>query len=158
MKELNVTFVTGSVKKKEYLEKLLGLKIKNQKVDLDEIQSLNVKEIIKHKVVQAYKILKTPVLVEDTSLEFEDLSGLPGPFIRFFVDNVPMEKICNMIGENRNVTARCVFGYFDGEKLEIIEGSQNVINKRGYRVADFLFLPYFYNRNRHPRPVLLVLA
>jgi non-canonical purine NTP pyrophosphatase (RdgB/HAM1 family) len=125
MKEVNVTFLTGSVKKKEYLEKLLGLKIKNQKVDLDEIQSLDVKEIIKHKVVQAYKILKTPVLVEDTSLEFEDLSGLPGPFIRFFIDNVPMEKVCNMIGENRNAIARCVFGYFDGEKLEIIEGSQN---------------------------------
>jgi non-canonical purine NTP pyrophosphatase (RdgB/HAM1 family) len=153
MKEINVTFVTGNIKKKEYLEKLLNLKIKNQKVDLDEIQSLDVKEVVKHKVVQAYSILKVPVLVEDTSLEFEELGGLPGPFIRFFVDNVPLEKVCKMIGENRKAVARCVFGYFDGEKLELIEGSQNgKISEipKGEKVYgwDKIFIPEGYNITR----------
>jgi non-canonical purine NTP pyrophosphatase (RdgB/HAM1 family) len=122
MQEVNVTFITGNSKKAEYLEKLLGLKIKNQKLSLDEIQSLDVSEIVEHKVKQAYKLVGIPVLVEDVSLEFEELNGLPGPFIKFFVDNVPFERICNLIKENRKATARCVFGYYDGVNLKLIEG------------------------------------
>ena len=130
MKEIDVTFITGNKNKAEYLEKLLGLKIKHQKIDLDEIQSLNLEEIVEHKVKQAYAILKSPVLVEDVGLFFNDLGGLPGPFIKYFVDNVPFEKICKMIGsvknegekENRKAVAKCVFGYFDGENLKLFEG------------------------------------
>ncbi|HPA30513.1 MAG TPA: non-canonical purine NTP pyrophosphatase, partial [Bacteroidia bacterium] len=59
-------------------KKLLGLKIKNQKLNLEEIQSLNVSEIVEHKVKQAYNLIGSPVLVEDVSLEFEELNGLPG--------------------------------------------------------------------------------
>lgn len=125
MKEVDVTFITGNKNKAEYLEKLLGLKIKHQKIDLDEIQSLSLLEIVEHKVRQAYAILKSPVLVEDVGLFFEDLGGLPGPFIKYFVDNVPFEKICKMVGEkeeNRRAMARCVFGYFDGVNLKLFEG------------------------------------
>jgi non-canonical purine NTP pyrophosphatase (RdgB/HAM1 family) len=122
MKEANVTFITGNKNKAEYLEKLLGLKIKHQKLDLDEIQSLSLQEVVEHKVKQAFAILKTPVLVEDVGLFFEELGGLPGPFVRFFVDQVPFEKICKMVGENRKAIASCVFGYFDGEDLKFFEG------------------------------------
>jgi non-canonical purine NTP pyrophosphatase (RdgB/HAM1 family) len=122
MKEIDVTFITGNKNKAEYLEKLLGLKIKHVKVDLDEIQSLSLQEIVEHKVKQAYSILKSPVLVEDVGLFFDELGGLPGPFIRFFVDKVPFEKICKMVGENRKAVASCVFGYFNGEKLKLFEG------------------------------------
>lgn len=128
MKEVDVTFITGNKNKAEYLEKLLGLKIKHQRIDLDEIQSLSLLEIVEHKVRQAFAILQRPVLVEDVGLFFEDLGGLPGPFIKYFVDNVPFEKICKMVGdteENRKATARCVFGYFDGVNLKLFEGQTN---------------------------------
>ncbi len=125
MKEIDATFVTGNINKKEYLEKLLGLKIKNQKVDLDEIQSLELADIVTHKVKQAYSVLQVPVLVEDVSLEFEDLNGLPGPFIKFFIENISFEKICTMISENRKAVARCVFGYYDGKNLKLFEGKLN---------------------------------
>ena len=122
MKEVNVTFITGNAKKAEYLENLLGLKIQYQKLDLDEIQSLDIRKIVEHKVRQAYASIKRPVLVEDVSLEFEELHGLPGPFIKFFIDSIPFEKICNLVTENRKATGRCVFGYFDGTTVTLIEG------------------------------------
>lgn len=153
MQEVNVTFITGNPNKAEYLETLLGLKIKNQKLNLDEIQSLNVSEIVEHKVKQAYELVGNPVLVEDVSLEFEELNGLPGPFIKFFVDNVPFEKICNLVKENRKATARCVFGYYDGVKLKLIEGKlEGVIAKEpkgenGYG-WDKIFIPDGYNITR----------
>jgi len=93
----NITFITGNAKKAEYLEKYLGVPISHQKIDLDEIQSLDLKRIVEHKARQAYEILKRPVLVEDVSLEFMALGGLPGPFIKFFIDNMSFETICSIL-------------------------------------------------------------
>lgn len=120
----NITFITGNQNKADYLAKYLGHPVEHIKLDLDEIQSLDIKEIVEHKVRQAYEKIQKPVIVEDVALEFTALGGLPGPFIKFFVDNVPFETICEMIdGKTREATARCVIGYFDGKDLELFEGS-----------------------------------
>ncbi len=119
----NITFITGNQKKADYLAKYLGFPVEHIKLDLDEVQSLDLKEIVEHKVRQAYEKIKKPVIVEDVSLEFAALGRLPGTFIKFFVDEVPFETICSMIdGKTRKATARCVFGYFDGKDLQLFEG------------------------------------
>lgn len=64
MKEISVTFITGNTNKAEYLEELLGLKIKHKKLDLDEIQSLDINKIVEHKAKQAFDLIKSPVLKE----------------------------------------------------------------------------------------------
>ena len=118
-----IIFITGNARKAEYLENFLGFPVKHQKIDLDEIQSLDLRKIVEHKVKQAYEIVKKPVLVEDVSLEFEALGGLPGPFIRFFIEKMPLEKICSMLdGRNRKAVAKCVYGYCDGKILKLFEG------------------------------------
>ncbi len=120
----NITFITGNQNKADYLSKYLGHPIDHVKLNLDEIQSIDLNEIVEHKVRQAYELIKKPVIVEDVSLEFDALGGLPGPFIKFFVEKVPFEVICSMInGLSRKATARSVFGYFDGNDLELFEGS-----------------------------------
>lgn len=149
-----ITFITGNQNKADYLARYLDIPIKHQKIDLDEIQSLDLKEIVEHKVRQAYDKIRSPVIVEDVSLEFEALHGLPGPFIRFFVDNVPFETICSMVGgENRRATAKCVFGYYDGQKLELFEGGLNgkiaeaPTGEGGYG-WDKIFIPEGYSVTR----------
>src|SRR3989338_11344497 len=88
----NITFITGNQNKADYLARYLGFPAYHKKLDLDELQSLDLKEIVEHKVRQAYEKIKSHVIVEDVSLEFEALGGLPGPFIRFFVEKMPFEK------------------------------------------------------------------
>ncbi len=78
----SVTFITGNQSKADYLAKYLGHPVEHVKLDLDEIQSLDLKVIVEHKVRQAYMKIKTPVLVEDVGLYCEALGGLPGPFMR----------------------------------------------------------------------------
>jgi inosine triphosphate pyrophosphatase len=120
----NVVFITGNLNKVKYLEKYLDHPVKHVKLDLDEIQSLDVKKIVEHKVRQAYEKIEEPVLVEDGSLEFCALGRLPGPFIRFFVEDVPMETMCAMLnGQTRKAIARTTFGYFDGGKVRFFEGT-----------------------------------
>ncbi|MBI2631149.1 non-canonical purine NTP pyrophosphatase [Candidatus Nomurabacteria bacterium] len=122
----NITYITGNQKKADYLASYLGHPISHKKVDLDEIQSLDLKKIIQHKVRQAYDIVKGPVVVEDTSFEIKTLGGLPGPFIKYFLERMTYEDICALVdGKDRSATGRCVFGYFDGEHEEYFEGSVN---------------------------------
>lgn len=117
-----VTFITGNQKKADYLAKYLGFPVQHIKLELEEIQSMNLKEIVEHKVKQAYAEVQFPVIVEDVSLELEALNGLPGPFIRYFVERVPFETICSMVdGKSRKATARCVFGYYDGKDITLLE-------------------------------------
>ncbi|HEX9594815.1 MAG TPA: non-canonical purine NTP pyrophosphatase [Candidatus Saccharimonadales bacterium] len=150
----NVTFITGNQRKADYLSKYLSHPVDHVKLDLDEIQSLNLKEIVEHKVSQAYEQIKKPVIVEDVSLEFAALGGLPGPFIRYFIENVDLETICSMIdGKSRKATARCVFGYFDGTNMDFFEGSldgeiaKSPSGENGYGF-DNIFIPQGYTVTR----------
>ncbi len=151
----NITFITGNQGKADYLSKYLGHPVDHVKLNLDEIQSTDLKEIVEHKVRQAYELIKKPVIVEDVALEFDALGGLPGPFIKFFVEKVPFEVICSMIGKGltRKATARCVFGYFDGKELELFEGSlggeiaEKPSGNNGYG-WDKIFIPQGYTVTR----------
>jgi non-canonical purine NTP pyrophosphatase (RdgB/HAM1 family) len=149
-----VVFITGNQKKADYLAKYLGYPVSHRKVELDELQSLDLKTIVEHKARQAYEIVKKPVIVEDVSLEFAALGGLPGPFIRFFVDKVDDRVICDMIhGRSRSATARCVFGYYDGKQLQLFEGSmpgtiaESPAGGGGYG-WDTFFIPQGYSLTR----------
>src|ERR1700733_1555194 len=105
-----VIFVTGNQKKADYLGELLGFPIKHMKVDLEEIQSLDIKEVIRHKVLHAYEKVQEPVLVEDVSLEFASLGKLPGTFIKWFLGGMSLEDICALVdGKDRSAIVRCTF-------------------------------------------------
>ena len=119
----DVTFITGNQNKADYLAKYLGHPVSHTKLDLDEIQSLGLRQIVEHKVRQAYDQIKKPVLVEDVSLEFAALGRLPGPFIKWFLDELDLQTIISLVADkDRSAVGRCMFGYFDGERLEIFEG------------------------------------
>jgi non-canonical purine NTP pyrophosphatase (RdgB/HAM1 family) len=118
-------FITGNQNKVNYLSELLGIHLENQKIDLDEIQSPDPAVVIEHKVRQAYQMINKPVLVEDTSLFINALDGLPGTFIKFFVDAEDgLEIICRMLDgfKDRTAYASAVYGYFDGDKIKFFSG------------------------------------
>jgi len=118
-------FITGNMDKVKYLEQTLGMPLEHHKLDLDEIQSADPQKVIEHKVRQAYEILNKPVLVEDTVLVFNALHGLPGPFVKFFVDAEDgMESMCRMLDgfEDRSAYATATYGYFDGTDLKFFAG------------------------------------
>lgn len=119
-------FITGNQYKADYLSKLLGISLEHQKVELDELQSLDLHTIVNHKVKQAYRAVGRPVLVEDVSLEFHALGKLPGTFIKFFVEE-DLEKTCRILDSfsDRRAVARCTFGYFDGNEIKLFDGRLN---------------------------------
>lgn len=121
----DVVFITGNQHKADYLARLLEIPLAHQKVEFDELQSLDLHEIVEHKARQAYEIVKKPVLVEDVSMEFTALGGLPGPFIKFFIVNSGDAACCKMLDgfDYRSATIRCTFGYYDGKILRLFDNS-----------------------------------
>lgn len=118
-------YITGNDNKAMYLSKLLGIDLSHHKLALDEIQSSDAKVVIEHKVRQAYSLLKCPVIVEDTCMGYEALDGLPGPFIKYFIEqNDGAERLCRM-GDglaSRRAQAWVTFGYYDGNQLKFFHG------------------------------------
>ena len=120
----DVVFITGNQNKAEQLAKWLGMSVEHQKVDLDEIQSLELREVVEHKARQAYDIVKRPVIVEDVAMTFTAFNALPGPFIKWFEKGSSLETICRMLDafDDRSAEARTMYGLFDGEQLYVFEG------------------------------------
>ncbi len=143
---MRATFITGNAKKAEYLEKLLGVEIDHHKVDVEEIQSLDPREVIEHKVRAAYEILKRPVLVDDVSVDFIAFGRLPGTFIRHFLDELGLEKICRLLDpfDDRSVVARGTMAYYDGENVKIFQSQlAGTVPEHPRGPEDFGFDPIF---------------
>lgn len=92
-------------------------------VDLTEIQSLDLAEIVTDKLKRAYAQVGGPVIVDDVSAGLESLQGLPGPFIKFFDQKLGGDALWKLAqGAEQEVTIRCMAGYYDGSHLLLSEG------------------------------------
>jgi len=82
---MNITFVTGNENKRREVAAILDMPgLLSTKLDLPEMQSMNLEEVVKGKLQAAYKWVGGPVLVEDISYELEVMNGFPGPFVKFW--------------------------------------------------------------------------
>ncbi|CAI0552377.1 unnamed protein product [Linum tenue] len=116
-----VTFVTGNAKKLEEVRAILGQSIPFQslKLDLPELQG-EPEDISKEKARLAAIEVKGPVLVEDTCLCFNALKGLPGPYIKWFLQKIGHEGLNNLLMayEDKSAYALCAFSFALGPDVE----------------------------------------
>ena len=89
-----VYFVTGNPNKLKEFTQIIGevsvYEFQSKSIDLPEYQG-EPEEIAIAKCKEALEIAKAPVLIEDTSLCFNALGGLPGPYIKWFLDKLKPE-------------------------------------------------------------------
>ncbi len=113
-------FITGNKGKFKEIEKsFLPLKLKQENIDLEEIQEIDVGKIIRHKVQQALKHHEANFFVEDTSLYYEALKNkLPGPLIKWFLDALKPKGLYEMAKKlgNTKVELKSVVAYVDQKK------------------------------------------
>ncbi len=150
-----LTFITGNPGKAEQLSKYLGFPVLHHKLDLAEIQALDLTEVVSHKVQEAYSILKVPVLVDDVGLVIHSMGKLPGPFIKFFIEELGNQGICNLIKsqKDRSATATVAIGYHDGENIKVFLGSvtgkiSKLAEGSGGFGWDQIFIPNGYQLTR----------
>lgn len=141
-----VTFITGNQGKADFLARHLGHPLEHRKLDLDEIQSLDLEEVTAHKAKQAFEMVGSPVLVEDVALEFAALGGLPGPFVKWFEKMLGLSGMCKLLGDNRRAVAKVCFAYCDKNGTRFFHGelhgriAQNPKGSNGFGF-DPIFIP-----------------
>lgn len=104
-------------------------------------------EISKKKCQEAARIVQGPVIVEDTCLCFNALQGLPGPYIKWFLEKLQPEGLVKMLAgwEDKSAQAVCTFAYSPGDPNQVVlykgitEGE--IVEPRGSR--DFGWDPCF---------------
>jgi inosine triphosphate pyrophosphatase len=120
----SLTFITGNLNKLKWTQRYIHIPLEHKKLDLVEIQSLDSRTVVEHKVKEAFSIVKNPVLVEDTSLIFNAWGNLPGTFVKYFVEELGNEGLCKLLtASDRSAIAKATYGVFDGNKLFFFEGS-----------------------------------
>ncbi len=122
----DLVFITGNQHKADYLAKWLELPIEHQKLEQDEIQSLDLQEVVEHKARQAYSNIKRPVLVEDVSLTFTAMGRLPGTFIKWFMGEMSLGGLCKLAQGLEHQGAECAIMYalYDGKDMRFFEARQ----------------------------------
>lgn len=103
-----------SVQVVQILEKgtKLPFEVVAQSVELPELQG-EPEDIAKEKCRLAAKQVDGPVMVEDTSLCFNAMGGLPGPYIKWFLQKLKPQGLSKMLDgfEDKTGYAQCIFAY-----------------------------------------------
>jgi non-canonical purine NTP pyrophosphatase (RdgB/HAM1 family) len=121
---IHYTFVTQSKNKLAEAERILGANIESYSLELPEMQSIKVEDVVGFKAKYAYEALGgRPVMIEDTGLYFDAWNGLPGALVKWFVEQVGPGGICQMLQNfaNRGAVAKTIVATFDGQ-LQIFAG------------------------------------
>lgn len=117
--------VTSNPDKLVESERVLGEKLENVDLDLPEIQSGDLKEVLEAKAEQAWSTLERPVIVEETGFELDALGGFPGPLVKWMLAAVGAEGIARVAIalDDPRATARCLVALRDGKTVQVGEGS-----------------------------------
>jgi inosine triphosphate pyrophosphatase len=138
---MSLVFVTGNAKKLEEVQRILQLdpdhfKLSNRKIDLPELQG-EPSDIAREKCALAAQQVDGAVITEDTSLCFNALKELPGPYIKWFLDKCGLDGLNQMIEFSPDKTgyAQTVVAYTTGpnQPIHLFDGrtAGTIVSPRG---------------------------
>ncbi|KAJ3753369.1 inosine triphosphate pyrophosphatase-like protein [Lentinula raphanica] len=120
MSRANYIFVTGNSNKLKEVQAILSagehpVEIDSRSLEIDEIQG-STREVSKAKCRRATELLNGPCITEDTALCFEALDGLPGPYIKYFLEKLGHDGLNRMLVgfDSKKAWALCTFAYCAG--------------------------------------------
>jgi len=122
-------------------------------IDLPEIQEVDRRLVVEHKLLEAFKHCTGEFIVEDTSLHFEWLKGLPGPLIKWFLKTIGVEGLADLAEKlgNNMAEAKTVIGYArNREEIFFFEGviKGKIVPPRGEKRFEWdqIFVPDGQNK------------
>lgn len=154
-----VRFVTGNKKKLQEVVAILAagpggpdslpFAVEAASLDLPELQGACAEAICRDKCRLAAREAGGAVMVEDTSLCFNAMGGLPGPYIKWFLEKLGHDGLNRMLAgfDDKTAYAQCIFAFSRGpddpEPPRVFVGRTDgrIVAARG--PADFGWDPVF---------------
>ena len=121
-------FITGNKHKyREFQIALDPIKVQKLHVDLEEIQDIDPRKVLLHKLKDALKHGQREIFIDDTCVYYDALNKkLPGPFIRWFLEELKPAGLYNLAKKlgNTQVKMQTVIAYAKGPKdIYFFEGT-----------------------------------
>ncbi|KAG2379103.1 hypothetical protein C9374_007741 [Naegleria lovaniensis] len=132
-KKIKILFVTGNENKKKEVQQIMGdeFQVDSLAIELPELQG-EIEEISKEKCrIAIQNVLTDPriaykygsehvIVVEDTSLCFNALNSLPGPYIKWFLEKLGHDGLNKMLVgfEDKSASAVCTLAYWHPQWLQ----------------------------------------
>jgi inosine triphosphate pyrophosphatase len=132
---MQLYFITGNAGKLAEMKAIIP-QLEGLNIDLPEIQHTDALKIVEAKLHEAIKQQEGSLIVEDTSLYFNALNGLPGPFIKWFLESLGHDglyKLADSFGDT-TAYAKTTIGYTDGAgTIKFFEGriDGEIVKPRG---------------------------
>jgi len=147
---MKIAFATGNkgkVNEAKEILKQFEIHIIQKDIELDEPRSESLEEIAIAKASQAEKILKMPVIAEDSGLIIKTLNGFPGTNSRWVFDKIGDDGILKLMNDTKEHSAvfKAVVAFKEpGKEPVIFTGTQvgTIANKRAGK-GGFGFDPIF---------------
>lgn len=143
MDKINIVFITGNEGKRREVSDILGVRFNviNIKLDLPEIQSISVEDVIMDKIKCALKIAKTKkilteiknkflemgivintikdfnIICEDSGFYINNMNNFPGALIKWYYDAIGNEGIIRQ-NKNSDAETKCVIGLIQNGKIK----------------------------------------
>jgi XTP/dITP diphosphohydrolase len=91
---------------------------------IHEIQTEDIQDIVRDKVLKAFNAIGRPVFIEHTGLYIKSLQGFPGGLTQVFWDKLKADNFANLLGrlDETELTAKTVIAFCDSKKIHIFEG------------------------------------
>ena len=124
---MEIRFVTKNPHKVKEVESILGdinVRIMHAQLTINEIQTEDIQEIVRDKIIKAFKMVGRPVFIEHTGLYIDSLQGFPGGLTQVFWDKLQADNFSSLFGglENTKLTAKTVIGFCDAKNIHYFEG------------------------------------
>lgn len=120
-----LTVVTGNAGKAAEIGAITGWPVEAVKLDILEVQSLDLEQVAREKALAAYRIIGRAIVVDDTGMSIAALNGLPGPFVAWFIDQIGPQGILDMVRgkEDRRAEVATCIGYADEQGARTFHGT-----------------------------------
>ena len=154
---MKIYFVTSSKQKYEEMKKIFdlpGSELVYYEKDIAELQTEDEETLVRHKVLEAFKELRRPVMIEHSALRINAFGKLPGLQTRNFYDKIGYQNIidfCKM-KDCYEAEAESIIGICDGKSIEIVRGIDpgTIVNSTAALVKGFSWDEVFVPTKNNP--------
>ena len=122
---MTIYFISSNSFKIKEVQEILSsasINVSGYSLKINEIQSESMRDIVIDKAIKAYKVLRRPLIVEQTGLHISDFGNLPGGLTQIFWDALQADKFCQYFSDKGIVSAETVVAYCDGKKVYTFSG------------------------------------
>lgn len=120
-----IYMATSNKGKIKEISEILKIPLEFAKIEVDEVQSMDLEYVARKKVMEAFKILKKPVIVDDVGVYMQAWNRFPGPFVKYVHNLLGNKKILELFKheKNRKVIVQSAVAYHDGKKIHTFIGT-----------------------------------